>query len=129
MRRTNCPVVFMDAACVNHCPAVRKAIKEEGLRRIKSAGKGHNAENSSPPTSHDTSIFDGNLFATLQNEASRLTLQLPEDPKKSKTVQLMEVTEKLWKSKKYKEKAFAAMKKLPNALKAILDVDGGPTGR
>ena len=48
--------------------------------------------------SHDTSVLDGNLFSMLQTEASRLTLQLPKDLKKSKTVQLMEVTEKLWKS-------------------------------
>ena len=48
-----------------------------------------------------------------------MTLKLPEDPKKSKTVQLMEVTEKLWKSRKYRNKAREAMKKLPNALKAI----------
>ena len=58
-----------------------------------------------------------------------MTLKLPEDPKKSKTVQLMEVTEKLWKSRKYRNKAREAMKKLPNALKAIVATNGGPTGR
>ena len=58
-----------------------------------------------------------------------MTLQLPKDPKKSKTVQLMEVTEQLWKSEKYKKKAREVMKKLPNALKAIAATDGGPTGR
>ena len=59
--------------------------------------------------SHDTSILDGNLFATLQTEASRMTLQLPNDPTKSKTVQLVEVTEKLWKSEKYQKKARARL--------------------
>ena len=79
--------------------------------------------------SHNTSILDGNLFATLQTEASRMTLKHSKDPKKSKTVQLMEVTEKLWKSAKYQRKAREAMKKLPNALKAIVATEGGPTGR
>lgn len=41
---------------------------------------------SSPPESHDTSILDGNLFATLQTEESCTALKLPKDPKKSKTV-------------------------------------------
>ena len=58
-----------------------------------------------------------------------MTLQLPNDPTKSKTVQLMEVTEKLWKSEKYQKKAREAMKKLPHALKAIIATNGGPTGR
>lgn len=129
MHDTECPVVFMDAVCVNHCPAVRQELDRQGLRRVPSAGKGHNVEGGSPPVSHDTSILDGNLFSTLQTEASRLTLQLPKDPKKSKTVQLMEVTEKLWKSEKYQKKAREAMKKLPNALKAIVATNGGPTGR
>ena len=40
------------------------------------------------PVSHDMSILDGNLCGTLQTE------------KKSKTVQPMEVTEKLWKDRK-----------------------------
>ena len=71
----------------------------------------------------------GNLFATLQTEASRIALKLPEDPKKRKTVQLMEVTEKLWKSRKHQNKAPVAMKKLPNALKAIVATNGDPTGR
>ena len=119
----------MDAVCVNHCKVVRDELKKQGLRPIPSAGKGHNVENGSPPVSHDTSILDGNLFATLQTEAARLTMQLPEDPRKSRTVQLMEVTRKLWKSEKYKQKARLAMTKLPNALKAILEADGGPTGR
>ena len=72
------------------------------------------------PVPHDTSILDGNLFATLQTEASRMTLKLPEDPKKSKTVQLAEVTEKQWKSMKYRNKACGAMKKLSNALMELL---------
>ena len=129
MHDTECPVAFMDAVCVNHCPAVRKELDRQGLRRVPSAGKGHNVEGGSPPVSHDRSILDGNLFATLQTEASRMTLKLPKDPKKSKTVQLMEVTEKLWKSAKYQRKAREAMKKLPNALKAIVATEGGPTGR
>jgi len=84
-----------------------------------------NVECGPPPESHDTSILDGNLFSALQAEASCLTLQ----PKKSKTVQLMEVTEKLWKSDKYQKKAREAMEKLPSALKAIAATNGGPTGR
>ena len=58
-----------------------------------------------------------------------MTLKLPEDPKKSKTVQLMEVTQKLWKSRKYRNKARKAMKKLPDALKATAATNGGPRGR
>ena len=59
-----------------------------------------------------------------------MTLKLREDPKKSKTVQLMEVIEKLWKSTstKFRNKALEAMKKLPNALKAIVATSGGSTG-
>ena len=129
MHDTKCPVAFMDAVCVNHCPAVREELDRQGLRRVPSAGKGHNVEGGSPPVSHDTSILDGNLFATLQTEASRMTLKLPKDPKKSKTVQLMEVTEKLWKSEKYQKKAREAMQKLPHTLKAIVASNGGPTGR
>ena len=56
-----------------------------------------------------------------------MTLKLPEDPKKSKTVQLMEVTEKLWKSRKYREKAHEAMKKLANNLEAVVATNGSPT--
>ena len=78
---------------------------------------------------HDTSILDGNLFATIQTEASRMTLKLPEDQKKRKTVQLMEVIEKLWKSREYQNRARKAMKKLPNALKAIVTTNEGPTWR
>ena len=47
----------------------------------------------------------------------------------SKTVQLMEVTEKLWKSRNYRNNALEAMKKLPNALNAIVATKGGPIGR
>ena len=57
-----------------------------------------------------------------------MTFKLPDNPRKSKTVQLMEVTEKLWKSREYRNKAREAMKKLPNALKAIIATNGGPTG-
>ena len=71
---------------------------------------------------HDTSILDGNSFATLQTEASRTTLELPKDPKKSKTAQLMGVTEKLWKSAKYPRETRDAMKRLTNALTAIIIV-------
>ena len=42
-----------------------------------------------------------------------------------KTVQLMEATEKLWKGDKYRNTAREAMKKLPNALKAIVTTNGG----
>ena len=118
----------MDAVLLNHCPVVRDEIVRQGLRRIPSAGKGHNVEGGSPPTSHDASILDGN-FSALQHEAFQLTLNLPKDPRKCKTVQLMQTTEKLWKSPKYKEKARMAMKKLPNALQAIIAAEGGPTGR
>ena len=41
----------------------------------------------------------------------------------------MEVTEKLWKSEKYQKEAHEAMKKLPNSLKSIVAVNGGPAGR
>ena len=41
----------------------------------------------------------------------------------------MEVAEKLWMSRKYRNKAREAMKKLPNALKAIVATKGGQTGR
>ena len=57
-----------------------------------------------------------------------MTLKLPDDPKKSKTVQLMEVTGKLRKSGKYRRKARIEMKKLPDALEAIVATNGGPTG-
>ena len=56
---------------------------------------------------------DGKLFATLQPEASRMTLKLSEDPKKSKLVQLIEVAEKMWKSTKYKPKAPEEKYKFP----------------
>ena len=113
----------------NHCPAVREELTRQGLRRVPSAGRGHNVGGGSPSVSHDTPILDGNLVATLQTEASRMTLKLPKDPLKSKTVQLMEVTEKLWKSEKYQKKAHEAITKLPIALKAIAAANDGPTGR
>ena len=56
----------------------------------------------------------------LQTEASRLTLQLSKDPKKSKTVQLVEVTEKLWKSEKYQKKAHEAIKSFPMFSRQLL---------
>ena len=58
-----------------------------------------------------------------------MTLSLPKDPRNSKTVQLMEVTEKLWKSGKYQENAKLTAKKLSHALKDIIEADGDPTGR
>ena len=58
-----------------------------------------------------------------------MTLRLPKGPKKSKTIQLMEVTEKMWKSRKNRSKPREAMKKLPNVLKAIYASNGDPTGR
>ena len=74
-----------------------------------------------------TSIVDGNLFATLQTEAFSLALKLHEGPLKSNTVQLIEVTEELWRSQKYRDEARDAMNKLPRALKAIKAAEGGPT--
>ena len=63
------------------------------------AGKGHNVEADLRAVSHGTSILDGDLFSiSMETEAARLTLQLPKHHKKRKTVQLMRVTEKLWKS-------------------------------
>jgi len=58
MRDTECSVVFMDAVCVNHCPAVRQDLDLQGLRRVPSAAKGHNVEGGSPPchTIHRLSI-------------------------------------------------------------------------
>ena len=41
----------------------------------------------------------------------------------------MEVTEKMWRSAKYQRKARDALKKLPNALKAIVATHGGPAGK
>ena len=60
-----------------------------------------------------------------------MTLKLPHDPRKikKKTAQLLEVTEKLCKYRRYREKACFAMEKLPNALKAIQAIEDGPTGR
>ena len=58
-----------------------------------------------------------------------MTLKLPGDPKKRETVQLMDVTEKLWKGRKYRNKAHKAMKNLQNGLKAIVATNGGPTVR
>ena len=58
-----------------------------------------------------------------------MNLALLEDPRTSKSVQLMENTRKLWTSAKYHEKAPIAKQKLPKAVKAIIATDGGPTGR
>ena len=66
---------------------VRAELARQGLRRVLSAGKGHSVEGGSPPVSHDTSILDRKLFATLQTKTSRMTLKLPDDRKKSKTVE------------------------------------------
>ena len=47
----------------------------------------------------------------------------------TRTCDLYDNIPKVWKSKKYKNKAKDAVSKLPNALKAILQKKGGPTGR
>jgi len=80
---------------------------------VSSAGKGHNVQNGSPPVPNDTSVLDGNLFSTLQTEAYRLALQIPKDPEEAKPLQLMEVTEKLWKTGKYQKKAREAIESFP----------------
>ena len=58
-----------------------------------------------------------------------MTLKLRVERKKSEVVQLMELTEKPKNSRKYQNKAREAMKNLPNALKAVVATNGGPTGR
>ena len=58
-----------------------------------------------------------------------MSLELPEDPKKSTFVQLMEITEKRCKGRKYRNKACDAIKKLQNALNAIVATNGRPTWR
>lgn len=132
MRKTGCTTAFMDCVPVNHCPAVREAFNKAGMKVIPSAGKGHNVPKGSPPLSHDLSILDGNLFATLQHDASRATLRAIDAGQvegQSETCELIDQTNKLWKSRKYKEKAKNAMKKLENAFKMVVECDGGPTGR
>ena len=118
-----------DCVKVNHCPAVEKAFKEFRIEMIPSAGCGHNVKNGSPPTSHDLSILAGNLFSTFQSKVSLNTLALPHSPRQTQTCQLFDEVTRLWKSPEYKKKAKLAMKRLPNALKAVIEADGGPTGR
>ena len=131
MKRTGSRVGLMDCVPVNHCPPVQAEFTDADMGLLLSAGRFHEVEGGSPPVSHDLSILDGNLFATLQSEAARKTLQaLPKTKAKhSAACELMEQTRRIWKSQKYQKKAKAAVAKLPNALKAVVKEKGGPKGR
>jgi hypothetical protein len=83
MKRSECLNAFMDCVNVNHRAPVAAEFDRQGFFRIPSSGHGHNIKNGPPPTSHDLSILNG-----------------ISDPRQSKTCQLMDMTEKLWKSKK-----------------------------
>ena len=67
--------------------------------------------------SHDASILDEKFFATLQTKASRMAVKF--DGGHREAVEDM----------KNRNNAREAMRKLPNALKAIVATNGGPTGR
>ena len=130
LQQNGCDTLFCDCVRVNHSPPVKKALAEFGVSPIPSAGEPHNVKNGSPPTSHDTSILDGNMFNTFQHEVSVKTLKQKSRPEKqSKGCDLYDNVKKVWESEKYREKARSAMKKLPNALRAIVKARGGPTGR
>lgn len=75
MRQVKWRNVFLDAGWVNPCKAIRDETEKQGLLRILFAGKLHQ---------HHTSIHDGDLFATLQTEASRMTIENPKGPKERK---------------------------------------------
>ena len=113
---------------VNHCPIVKETFAAHDITMIPSSVRFHEVKNCSPPTSHDLSVLDGNLFAQLQSKASRNTLKV-KSSKQSETCELMDQTKKIWLSKEYKSRARRAVEKLPNALKAVLKAKGGPTGR
>lgn len=119
----------MDCVSVNHCPVVYETFRKNNITVIPSSGRGHEVKNGSPPTSHDTSILDGNLFATLQTEASAKTLALKPSKKQSRVCQLMDVTKRIWASDLYKSRAAGAVLKLENVLHDIVKENGGPTGR
>jgi hypothetical protein len=129
MVRTGSTVAFMDCVRVNHTKEVKDAFAEFGIEMIPSSGYTDKVKNGSPPTSHDFSILDGNLFNTFQTTVSMKTLALPPNPKQTMTCQLFDQIPIVWTSKKYRTKASKAVRKLPNALKAALRENGGPTGR
>jgi hypothetical protein len=129
MVRTGSDLAYMDCVRVNHTQEVKRAFAEFGIEVLPSSGYTSKVIGGSPPTSHDLSILDGNLFNTFQTTVSQQTLALPADPKQTQTCQLYDQIEILWKSVEYRVKAANAMKKLPHALSAVLREDGGPTGR
>ena len=120
----------MDCVKVNHCPKVRRCFEEWGIELYDSAGDPHNKENGFPPVSHDVSTLDGYLFSTFQHDVSRATLKRKHNPdKQGRACDLYDTIPRVWKSKKYKEKAAKAVEKLGNVLKEIIKVRGAPTGR
>ena len=109
---------------------MQQTLAKFDISLIPSAGVHHNVKNGSPPTSHDTSILDGNLFNTFQHEVSVKTLKQKRRPEKQSVgCDLYDNIKRVWESERYRKKAKLAMKKLPHALQAILEAKGGPTGR
>jgi hypothetical protein len=74
VKETVSSVALMDCVGVNHGMKVRMVAEKHGIEVIPSAVYPNNTPNGSPPTSHDISILDGNLFLTFQHDISQAAL-------------------------------------------------------
>ena len=126
MHDTQCPVAVMDAVCVNHCPAVQN----------------DKAYDAFPPLVKATMLKEGlRQCRTIHLSSMEICLQhferrhhawpssFPMTRRKAKPFSWWKSPKSCGRARNISVRLAMQMKKLPNALKAIIATDGGPTGR
>lgn len=132
MEKTDSTVAILDCVPVNHCGHVAQAFEDSGLELYASNGRGHNIPGGYPPTSHDCSILDGDLFANFQNEISKVMQEKFKDRDvngPSKTALLYEEIPRVWKTEQRRKEARIAVAKQARVLQRIREVGGAMTSR
>ena len=114
----------MDCVRVNHCQLVKETFENSFIRLYDSAGYPHEVSRGYPPYRPKLSILDGQMFSSYQHDISSVMKDLPSHETDTDEVLLYKEIPKLWKSKKYTDKAATAFRKYPSIIKKYIDNQG-----
>lgn len=126
MKKTKSKILVSDCVGVAHTKQCRDFLKSKDIELVDKGGRRGGKEGGYPPYSHDCSILDASMFATLQNEVSEFVIDKlnGSTDKEDCFKYIHEGVTKIWKTDKYTKLAQTHLKGYHARLQKIVQLEG-----
>ncbi len=121
-KKYNIKTVIMDCVKVNHCKAVVKFLKQNGINVYPSSGHGHRVKGGYPTYSPQLSWLDENILPVVKIDIHKKLRNVATN--RNKKVVLYNMLPKFIEKNKYANIAKKAVKNYPTILKHVIDTNG-----